>query len=87
VLRNEKVKVVAQFREQGSVLQGTQRGSCEGFSIELSVDSDEPAEAIAALMRLAHGMCFTEDALSRETKLTATHRLNGQPIEIASAQG
>jgi uncharacterized OsmC-like protein len=81
-LHDERVKVTARFRESGSVLQGTKEGECEGFDIELSINSDEPAEEIAELIRLSHRMCFTEDALSGEVKLTTRHHLNGQLIEI-----
>jgi hypothetical protein len=34
VLRDERVKVTAHFRESGSVLRGTKEGSCEGFKYE-----------------------------------------------------
>ena len=81
-LRDERVRVTAHFREQGSVLQGSKEGRCKGFEVELSIQSDEPPEAIAELMRLAHRMCFTEDALSGAVTLTKRHLLNGQPIEV-----
>jgi organic hydroperoxide reductase OsmC/OhrA len=81
VLRDERVKVTAHFRESGSVLDGTKAGSCQGFEIELSIESDAAPEDVAELIRLAHRMCFTEDALSGVVELTKTHRLNGRPIE------
>lgn len=81
-LRNETVKVVAHFREEGSVLAGTQHGMCEGFSVEFSVDGEETPGEISELMRLAHRMCFTEDALSRAVQLTVSHSYNGQPVNI-----
>ena len=81
VLRDERVKVVAHFRESGSVLAGTAQGSSEGFDIQLSIESDAPAEQIAELLSLAHRMCFTEDALSGRAKLNARHFLNGKKIE------
>ena len=84
VLRDERVKVLAHFRESGSVLAGTAQGSCEGFDIRLSVESDAPAEEIAELMRLARRMCFTEDALSGRVKLNARHFLNGEAIEVGA---
>lgn len=74
------------FREEGSVLAGTQRGTCEGFTIELSVDGEENAEEFIKLARLAHRMCFTEDALSRVVKVTASHVFNGQTIDVALDQ-
>lgn len=81
-LRDDRVKVTAYFLEQGSVLRGTKEGRCEGFEIELIIESDEPAGTIAGLIRLAHQMCFTEDALTRKVKLTTKHLLNGEPLEF-----
>jgi uncharacterized OsmC-like protein len=81
VLLDERVKVTGHFLEQGSVLQGTKAGSCEGFDIEISIESDEPDEEIAELIRLAHQMCFTEATLSSQVQLTVRHHLNGLPIE------
>jgi hypothetical protein len=72
-LRDERVKVMAYFRESGSVLAGTKVGQCQGFEIEVS---------IAGLIRLAHRMCFTEDALSGKIELTTRHLLNGQPLDL-----
>jgi organic hydroperoxide reductase OsmC/OhrA len=82
-LRDERAKVIAHFREQGSVLGGTAEGFCEGFEIELQIESDEPAAEIAELIRLAHRMCFTEVALAGPVKLTQRHRLNDRPFEVA----
>ncbi len=83
-LQNERVEVIALFKEEGSVLGGTQRGTSEGFSIEFSLDSDEPEHKIAELIRLAHGMCFTEYALSQAVPLRWSHHLNGKPLEVNS---
>jgi uncharacterized OsmC-like protein len=80
-IRNERIRVTAHFHEQGSVLGGTAEGSCEGFEVEFSVESDEPPEAIAELARLAHQMCFTQDAISRKVEITKKHFLNGQPFD------
>lgn len=83
-LHDERAKVVAHFREQGSVLQGTAAGFCEGFEIELQLESDEPAAEIAELIRLAHRMCFTEVALAGPVKLVQRHRLNGELFEVGA---
>lgn len=74
--------MVARFREEGSVLGGTQYGTCEGFSIELYLDSEESEEAILGLIRQAHRMCFTEYALSEVVPTSTSHHLNGSPIEV-----
>ena len=78
------MKVIAQFREGGSVLGGTQRGTSDGFSIEFSLESDEPEQKIAELIQLAHRMCFTEYALAHAVPLTYRHRLNGKPLQVDS---
>jgi organic hydroperoxide reductase OsmC/OhrA len=82
-LRNESVRVVAHFEEEGSVLAGTQQGTCNGFFIELSLEADHNVEEIIKLIRLAHRMCFTESALTRTIELKTTHLFNGQPIDVS----
>ena len=82
VLQAERVRVIAHFQEQGSVLQGTAEGWCNGFEIELALESAEPTEAIAELIRLSHQMCFTEVTLTGKVTLTRRHLLNGQPITV-----
>jgi len=72
--------VTASFHEEGSVLKGDKRGSCDGFEIEFSVESDEPPETIREMIRLAHEMCFTEAALTNTVQIDFTHRLNGEAI-------
>jgi hypothetical protein len=42
----------------------------------------DSSEETAELMRLAHRMCFTEDALAGQVKLTTRHLLNGRAIEV-----
>ena len=64
------------------MLGGTQKGICEDFSIELSIDGDMPEEEIATLIRLAHRMCFTESALSNIVKITSSQVFNGQQLEV-----
>lgn len=80
-IRNERVRVIAHFHEQGSVLAGTAAGFCDGFEIEIDLESDEPAESIAFLVRMARQMCFTEQALSGVTPIKVIPRLNGYLLE------
>ena len=81
-LQDEHVKVVAHFIETGSVLAGTQKGTCEGFEIELFLGGDIPNEEIITLIRLAHQMCFTESTLTSEVKLTLHHFFNDQALDL-----
>ncbi|MCI0553670.1 MAG: hypothetical protein L0287_22205 [Anaerolineae bacterium] len=74
--------MVAHFEEEGSVLGGTQLGTCKGFSIELSIEGDEQVEDIVQLIRMAHRMCFTESTLTNAVEVKTSHLFNGQPIDI-----
>jgi hypothetical protein len=81
-MQNERVKVTAHFHERGSVLQGSKVGRCDEIEIEFSVDSEAGEVVIADMVRAAHQMCFTEDALTHVVKVTKKHSLNGQPFEV-----
>ncbi|MHB1118958.1 MAG: hypothetical protein ACYC11_02745 [Bellilinea sp.] len=74
------MRVTAHFHEQGSVLRGDAEGFCDGFEVEISLDSDESREQISELIRLARQMCFTEKALIGSTPLEVKQILNGQEI-------
>jgi uncharacterized OsmC-like protein len=80
-LKDERVKVIAHFREEGAVLAGTQQGFCEDFDIELSLNGEIPEEEIRKLIRLAHQMCFTESALKGTPKIATKHLYNGSLLE------
>jgi uncharacterized OsmC-like protein len=79
-IRDERVKVSAHFHEQGSVLRGDAEGFCDRFEVEITIESDEPREKIAELIRLARQMCFTERALMGSTPVTVTQIVNGQVL-------
>ena len=80
-MRNDLVKVTAHFHEQGSVLRGDAEGFCDGFEVEISIESDEPIETISELIRLARKMCFTEKALIGSVPVSVRQTLNGREIE------
>ncbi len=81
-LRDERVKVTGRFHEQGSVLRGDAEGFCDGFDVEIQIESDEPPETIAELIRLARQMCFTEKALMGSTPVMVKQTLNQHPLEV-----
>jgi len=82
-LRNERVKVIGRFHEQGSVLRGDAEGFCDGFEVEIQVESEEAPEKIADLIRLARQMCFTEKALAGSTPIDVRQTLNQQPLDLS----
>ena len=77
---------MAHFEEEGSVLEGTQQGTCKGFSIELSIEGDQKVEDIIKLIRMAHRMCFTESALTHTVEVKTSHLFNGQKIDISTVE-
>lgn len=80
-IKDERVKVIAHFREEGAVLPGTQQGFCEDFEIEFSANGDLAVEEVSKMIQLAHRMCFTESALTNVVKINARHIYNGQILE------
>lgn len=80
-IQKEIVKVTAHFREQGSVLRGDAKAFCDGFDIEIQIESEESSETIRELIRLARQMCFTEVALTGQTPVTFSASLNGTPLD------
>ena len=75
-IKEDRVRVTGQFREQGSILQGTKEGECLGFHIELTLSSNEPEEEINQLIQLARRVCFTEAALTNKISVTFSHTQN-----------
>lgn len=68
--------VKAFFHEQGSVLKGDAEGFCDGFEIQIHIDSEEEQSAITALIQLARQMCFTEKALLGSVPVEVTEFIN-----------
>lgn len=68
--------VKARFHEKGSVLKGDAEGFCDGFEIQIYIDSEEEQSAISELIRLARQMCFTEKALLGNTPVEVNEFIN-----------
>ena len=77
---NVRIRVTATYHREGSILEGTARAVCDRVRTELALDSDEPAERLAHLVRMAEASCFTMAALREpvSTELVAT--VNGTPV-------
>ena len=75
------MRVKANFYESGSVLAGTAYGRAAGLEIKVSLDSTEKPQVVKDLLRLAHQMCFTEDALRSQINIRSTHSLNGEELD------
>jgi len=72
-----RVHVSMRNRQEGSVLQGTVKTSCLGIETRLELESDEPPERIATMVRNAENGCFTMQALLTPVPFTRAVTLNG----------
>jgi hypothetical protein len=75
-----RVHVTMRNQQEGSVLQGTVKASCLGIETRLELESIEPPERVAAMVRNAENGCFTMQALLEPVRFTRTVALNGSPL-------
>jgi len=81
-VRNAKVSV--RFRKVlgGSVLKGTVFNRWEGVDTHLTLDSDEPPEKLAHLIKNAKSGCFAEGLIVQSVPLKSTVEVNGKAFHI-----
>jgi hypothetical protein len=75
-----RMRVVARYRVDGSVLNDTIEGRMVGAETRLELESPEPPERVARVVRNAERGCFVMQALLKPVAVTATTRLNGAPL-------
>jgi hypothetical protein len=66
----------------GSVLKGTVFNRWEGVSTYLKVQSGEPTEKLAHLIRNAKAGCFAEGLITQQVPLHSHVEVNGKPFHI-----
>jgi len=66
----------------GSVLKGTVRVQHKGFRTHLEVESGEPREKLAHLIRCAKNGCFAEQLIVQPVPLRSTIAVNGEPLML-----
>jgi organic hydroperoxide reductase OsmC/OhrA len=74
------MRVSARFRVAGSVLNDTVEGEMLGADTTLELESSDPPERVARVIRNAERGCFVRQALLKPVPLSATTLLNGRPI-------
>jgi len=78
-----RVHVAMRNKTEGSVLKGTVKAGCLGIQTRVELESDEPPERIAALIKNAESGCFTMQALLEPVNFTTSVSLNGSPLPTA----
>ena len=77
-----KCRVVLRKHLGGSVLKGTVFNRWEGVSSYLQVESQEPKERLAQLIKTAKAGCFAEGLITQQVPLHSYVELNGERLHI-----
>jgi hypothetical protein len=83
--KNVCIKVTARYHREGSVLAGNAHTMCDSIKTELSLDSDEPPERVAQLIKMAEATCFTLAALRNPAPVALEATVNGQAFDAEMA--
>lgn len=75
-------RVVFRKHLGGSVLKGTVFNRWESVDTFLKLNSDEPAEKLAHLIRNAKAGCFAEGLIVQPVPLHSHIEINGRPFHI-----
>ena len=75
-----KVFVKARFKSEGSVLRETVQAAGLGFETRCELESDEPADKVAAVMRNAEKGCYVMQTILQPTPVERQFTLNGAPF-------
>lgn len=76
-----RVFVKAKFKSEGSVLAETVKAQGLGFETRLEIDSQEPAERVAAVVRNAENGCYVLQSLLHPVPVERKFMLNGAPCD------
>jgi len=76
-----KVFVTARFKSEGSVLRETVQAVGLGFQTRCDLQSSEPAERVAAVVRNAENGCYVMQTILRPTPVERQFTLNGTVFE------
>jgi len=76
-----RMHVTARFKVEGSVLSDTVQADMVKVKTRLELESPEPPEKIARLVRNAERGCFVMQALMKPVPVTGSTVLNGTLME------
>ena len=77
-----RVHVTAHFQAEGSVLGQTIEGGCKGFETHLEVESDEPPERLAGVIRNAENGCYIMQTIRNPTPVQTAVEVNGAAFDV-----
>ena len=62
----------------GSIMRGTIQSGVRVLEVAIEIDSPEPRERLAELVRVAREACFTHGALANPVEIETSLTLNGE---------
>ncbi len=77
-----RVHVTAHFRAEGSVLGQTIEGCCDGFETRLEVESNEPPERLAGVIRNAENGCYIMQTVRHPVPVQTEVMVNGNAFDV-----
>jgi hypothetical protein len=83
--RNVRIKVTAKYFREGSVIAGNANAMCDSITTELSLESDEPPDRIAQLIKMAEASCYTMAALRNAVPVELVSTVNDCPFDVEEA--
>jgi hypothetical protein len=75
-------RVVFRKHLGGSVIQGTVFNRWESVTTHLKLESAEPADRLAHLIRNAKAGCFAEGLITQQVPLVSHVEVNGKPFDL-----
>lgn len=78
--RKASVSQTTRFIRGGPVLAGDIYGEPGGIDTDIEVDSDEPANKVANVVRIAEQSCFAIQSMMKNTAVTASATLKGEEL-------
>ncbi len=78
--RKASVSQTTKFVRGGSILAGDIYGEPGGIVTNIDVDSDEPADKVANIVKLAEQSCFALQSMMQNTPVEATATLKGEAL-------
>jgi organic hydroperoxide reductase OsmC/OhrA len=83
-VKKARVHVTAHFHAEGSVLGQSIEGGCEGFETRLEVESDEPPERLAGLIRNAENGCYVMQTIRHPVPVQTEVLVNGKTFDLTA---
>lgn len=78
------LRVTTRFHLEGSVKEGTLRGSPRIFDFEVEISSSEPRAEIVEMLRSAENSCYVTQSLLAPVEIKRAVTINGEAAELPS---